>query len=65
MNFNLPQGGIVGIIGPNGAGKSTLFKMLVNAEKPDAGELRVGETVKIAHVDQSGSDKQARTSSHL
>jgi energy-dependent translational throttle protein EttA len=53
LNFNLPQGGIVGIIGPNGAGKSTLFKMLVDLEKPDGGELRVGETVKIAHVDQS------------
>jgi energy-dependent translational throttle protein EttA len=53
LNFNLPQGGIVGIIGPNGAGKSTLFKMLVDLEKPDEGELRVGETVKIAHVDQS------------
>ncbi len=53
LSFNLPQGGIVGIIGPNGAGKSTLFKMLVNQEAPDAGELRIGETVKIAHVDQS------------
>ncbi len=53
LNFSLPQGGIVGIIGPNGAGKSTLFKMLVDLEKPDAGTLRVGETVKIAHVDQS------------
>ncbi len=53
LSFNLPQGGIVGIIGPNGAGKSTLFKMLVDQEKPDGGELRVGETVKIAHVDQS------------
>ncbi|MDQ7050770.1 MAG: energy-dependent translational throttle protein EttA [Enterobacterales bacterium] len=53
LSFNLPQGGIVGIIGPNGAGKSTLFKMLTDQEKPDAGELRVGETVQIAHVDQS------------
>jgi len=53
LNFNLPQGGIVGIIGPNGAGKSTLFKMLVGQEKPDAGELRIGETVKLAYVDQS------------
>lgn len=53
LNFRLPQGGIVGIIGPNGAGKSTLFKMLVGQEKPDSGELRVGETVKIAYVDQS------------
>jgi len=53
LSFNLPQGGIVGIIGPNGAGKSTLFKMLTDQEKPDGGELRVGETVKIAYVDQS------------
>ncbi len=53
LNFNLPQGGIVGIIGPNGAGKSTLFKMLTNIEKPDSGELRIGETVEIAYVDQS------------
>jgi len=53
LSFNLPQGGIVGIIGPNGAGKSTLFKMLVDQEKPDSGELRVGETVEIAYVDQS------------
>ena len=53
LSFNLPQGGIVGIIGPNGAGKSTLFKMLVDQEKPDSGELKIGETVKIAYVDQS------------
>ena len=53
LSFNLPQGGIVGIIGPNGAGKSTLFKMLTDQEKPDGGELRIGETVKIAHVGQS------------
>ncbi len=53
LSFNLPRGGIVGIIGPNGAGKTTLFRMLTGAEKPDAGEIRVGETVKLAYVDQS------------
>ncbi|HET7308107.1 MAG TPA: energy-dependent translational throttle protein EttA [Gammaproteobacteria bacterium] len=53
LNFNLPPGGIVGVIGPNGAGKTTLFRMIVGQEKPDAGELRIGETVKIAYVDQS------------
>ena len=53
LDFRLPQGGIVGIIGPNGAGKSTLFKMLTGIEKPDGGELRIGETVEIAYVDQS------------
>ncbi len=53
LNFNLPKGGIVGIIGPNGAGKTTLFRMLTGAEKPDAGELHVGDTVQIACVDQS------------
>lgn len=53
LSFNLPRGGIVGIIGANGAGKTTLFKMLTGDEKPDSGELRLGETVKIAHVDQS------------
>jgi len=53
LSFNLPKGGIVGIIGPNGAGKTTLFRMLMGQEQPDAGELRIGETVKIAAVDQS------------
>jgi energy-dependent translational throttle protein EttA len=53
LSFNLPRGGIVGVIGPNGAGKTTLFRMLTGTEQPDAGELRVGETVKIACVDQS------------
>ena len=53
LNFTLPKGGIVGIIGPNGAGKTTLFRMLTGVEKPDAGELRVGDTVQIACVDQS------------
>jgi sulfate-transporting ATPase len=53
LNFKLPAGGIVGIIGPNGAGKTTLFRMLTGGEKPDAGELRVGESVKLGYVDQS------------
>ncbi|MBQ8445203.1 MAG: ATP-binding cassette domain-containing protein, partial [Opitutales bacterium] len=53
VNFTLPAGGIVGIIGPNGAGKTTLFKMITGAEKPDAGTLTLGETVKLAYVDQS------------
>ena len=52
LSFNLPQGGIVGIIGPNGAGKSTLFKLITGREKPDAGHFEVGETVKLAYVDQ-------------
>ncbi len=53
LSFNLPRGGIVGIIGPNGAGKTTLFRMLVGDERPDAGELRIGDTVELAYVDQS------------
>ncbi|MGE5353345.1 MAG: energy-dependent translational throttle protein EttA [Acidobacteriota bacterium] len=53
MNFSLPPGGIVGIIGPNGAGKTTLFKMITGKETPDAGEIKIGETVKLAYVDQS------------
>jgi sulfate-transporting ATPase len=53
LSFNLPAGGIVGIIGPNGAGKTTLFRMLAGMEKPDAGEIRMGPTVKLAYVDQS------------
>ena len=53
MNFNLPPGGIVGIIGPNGAGKSTLFKMITGEESPDKGAIRIGDTVKLAYVDQS------------
>ena len=52
LSFNLPRGGIVGVIGPNGAGKTTLFKLIVGKEKPDAGSIRVGETVKIGYVDQ-------------
>ena len=53
LTFSLPPGGIVGVIGPNGAGKTTLFRLITGAEQPDAGTLRVGDTVKIAHVDQS------------
>ena len=53
LSFNLPRGGIVGIIGPNGAGKTTLFRMLTGHEKPDAGEVRMGPSVKVAYVDQS------------
>ncbi|HZF25942.1 MAG TPA: energy-dependent translational throttle protein EttA [Steroidobacteraceae bacterium] len=53
LNFRLPAGGIVGIIGPNGAGKTTLFRMLTGVEKPDAGEIRIGPSVKLAYVDQS------------
>jgi energy-dependent translational throttle protein EttA len=53
LAFNLPRGGIVGIIGPNGAGKTTLFRMLTGVEQPDAGEIRVGPTVRLAYVDQS------------
>ncbi|HYO11591.1 MAG TPA: energy-dependent translational throttle protein EttA [Thermoanaerobaculia bacterium] len=53
LSFALPPGGIVGVIGPNGAGKTTLFRMIVGQEKPDAGTVRVGDTVKVAYVDQS------------
>ena len=53
LSFNLPKGGIVGVIGPNGAGKTTLFRIMTGQEQPDGGELRVGETVEIAYVDQS------------
>jgi energy-dependent translational throttle protein EttA len=53
LSFKLPPGGIVGVIGANGAGKTTLFRMIVGEEKPDSGTLKIGETVKIAHVDQS------------
>ncbi len=56
FDFNLPPAGIVGVIGPNGAGKTTLFRMIVGQEEPDGGKLRVGETVKIAYVDQSRED---------
>jgi ATP-binding cassette ChvD family protein len=53
LSFRLPPGGIVGVIGANGAGKTTLFRMIVGQEKPDAGKLRVGESVSLAYVDQS------------
>ncbi|HEU5086683.1 MAG TPA: energy-dependent translational throttle protein EttA, partial [Roseiflexaceae bacterium] len=53
LTFDLPPGGIVGIIGPNGAGKTTLFRMIVGQEQPDGGELQIGKTVQLAHVDQS------------
>jgi ATP-binding cassette ChvD family protein len=53
LSFRLPPGGIVGVIGPNGAGKTTLFRMIVGQEKPDAGTLRIGETVVLGYVDQS------------
>ncbi|EAS19916.1 ABC transporter, ATP-binding component [Flavobacteria bacterium BBFL7] len=56
LNFVLPQNGIVGIIGPNGAGKTTIFKMIMGQEQPDKGSFTVGETVKLAYVDQSHSD---------
>jgi ATPase subunit of ABC transporter with duplicated ATPase domains len=52
MTFSLPAGGIVGVIGPNGAGKTTLFKMITGSEKPDSGTLKVGDSAKLAYVDQ-------------
>lgn len=56
LSFSVPAGAIVGIIGPNGAGKSTLFKMIMGLEKPDSGEVAIGQTVKLAYVDQSRDD---------
>lgn len=53
MNFNLPAGGIIGVVGPNGAGKTTLFRMITGQEKPDSGSIQVGETVKLAYVEQT------------
>ncbi len=55
VSFSLPKGGIVGVVGPNGAGKTTLFKMIIGKEKPDAGSIRIGETVKLGYVDQDRS----------
>ncbi|MGZ3448501.1 MAG: energy-dependent translational throttle protein EttA [Polyangiales bacterium] len=62
LSFRLPRSGIVGIIGPNGAGKTTLFRMLTDQEKPDAGTLKIGETVEISHVDQSRDSLNANNS---
>jgi len=56
LEFNLPRGGIVGVIGPNGAGKTTLFRMITGAETPDSGEIKVGESVKVSHIDQLRDD---------
>src|SRR5690606_17661438 len=53
LSFSIPRGGIVGIIGPNGAGKTTLFRMITGKERPDKGVFKVGETVKLAYVDQA------------
>ncbi|HEY0141234.1 MAG TPA: energy-dependent translational throttle protein EttA [Thermoanaerobaculia bacterium] len=61
MTFQLPPGGIVGVIGPNGAGKTTLFRMIVGQEKPDAGSIRLGETVKVGYVDQNRTLDPDRT----
>jgi ATPase subunit of ABC transporter with duplicated ATPase domains len=62
VDFMLPRGGIVGVIGPNGAGKTTLFRMIMGQEKPDAGELKVGETVSLSYVDQSREKLQGERS---
>ena len=62
LSFKLPRGGIVGVIGPNGAGKTTLIRMITGAEKPDAGTLRIGDTVELAYVDQSRGDLAAEKS---
>ena len=59
LNFSLPPGGIVGVIGPNGAGKTTLFRMITGQDKPDAGSLKIGETVKLGYVDQSRDSLRA------
>ena len=62
LNFNLPPAGIVGIVGPNGAGKTTIFKMVIGQLKPDGGEFKLGETVKISYVDQTHSKLHAEKS---
>jgi ATP-binding cassette ChvD family protein len=61
LSFALPRGGIVGVIGPNGAGKTTLFRMIVGEEKPDAGSLRIGDTVQLSYVDQGRVLDETRT----
>ncbi len=61
VNFSLPKGGIVGVIGPNGAGKTTMFRMIIGKEKPDAGTIKVGETVKLGYVDQDRSLDAAKS----
>ncbi|MDB4914241.1 MAG: ATP-binding cassette protein ChvD family, partial [Gemmatimonadetes bacterium] len=61
LTFSLPRGGIVGVIGPNGAGKTTLFRMIVGEEKPDGGDLKVGETVNLAYVDQGRTLDSSKT----
>jgi sulfate-transporting ATPase len=62
MSFSLPPGGIIGVIGPNGAGKTTLFRMITGQEQPDSGAIRIGETVKLAYVDQSRDTLDANKS---
>jgi sulfate-transporting ATPase len=62
LNFTLPRGGIVGVIGPNGAGKTTLFRMITGQEKPDAGTLKIGDTVQVGYVDQSRESLDANKS---
>jgi ATP-binding cassette ChvD family protein len=62
LKFNLPRGGIVGIVGANGAGKTTLFRMILGQEKPDSGELRLGDSVKLSYVDQSRDALQGENS---
>ena len=60
LSFQIPRGAIVGIVGPNGAGKSTLFKMIAGLEQPDAGDIRIGETVQLGYVDQSRTDLDSK-----
>jgi ATP-binding cassette ChvD family protein len=62
LSFSLPPGGIVGVVGPNGAGKTTLFRMIVGEETPDAGALRIGDTVELAYVDQSRAGLEPESS---